>query len=158
MLDGINMNTTYDFKKDLALGKRGEYFVLGEIRGKYPMSQVVNRQFKGYDIYVPETKTKIECKFDRLSIKTGCVAIEYEYKGSPSGIDGTDADVWALIFYDKDSECWVWGFIAKESLKHLCNTRGKEASGGQNRHSNMYLLNTKHLVNSIYMHLKTVKK
>jgi len=148
---------TNTFEEDLLLGKRGEYFILQRIRAKYPKSQVVNRRFKGYDIYVPETKTRIECKLDRLSIKTGHIAIEYEYKDTPSGIEGTDADVWALIFYDKDSEHGLWGFSAKESLAYLCNTRGKKSTGGYGRHVKMYLLDTKYIVNSIYMHLYEVK-
>ena len=40
---------------------------------------------------------KIECKRDRLTGKTGNLAIEYMYRGKPSGISTTEADWWAFL-------------------------------------------------------------
>ena len=41
-------------------------------------------------------KLKVEVKRDRMSEKTGNIAIEFECRGAPSGIKATTAEWWAL--------------------------------------------------------------
>ena len=60
-----------DFKYDLLVGQKGE--------------KIVDDIFKN---------KKIEVKRDSWVGKTGNIAIEYEYRGKPSGIYATTSDFW----------------------------------------------------------------
>jgi len=151
------MKKNYDFDKDLILGKRGEFYILGQLKKEYSSARIIMGYFKGYDIDVPEVPLKIECKFDRMSFQTDSIAIEYEYKGEPSGIDATTADTWALIFYSINLGKWVWGLINVQPLKDLCKTKGHNVNGEQDRQSKMYLLKTIYFLNNPYIILKEIE-
>ena len=58
---------------------------------------VVRGNFKDYDVASLSGDILIEVKFDSKSISTGNFAIEYSYRGEPSGIKATKADYFVLI-------------------------------------------------------------
>lgn len=62
---------------------------------------------------------KVECKSDRLCIKTGNVYIETESRGKVSGIYNTDAEHYAICLYKPDREKQVWVIIPTDHLKKL---------------------------------------
>lgn len=131
-----------NFQKDLRYGKRGEKFFLKKIKQKYNDAYIESGYCKGYDIVVPSAGICIECKLDRLSPLTGNIAIEYEDKGSLSGIDSTQADFWGLVFGSKEDgrTDWYWTLINTNKLKWLCRDAGRKAVGGDNREAKMYLI------------------
>jgi hypothetical protein len=62
---------------------------------------------------------KVECKSDRLCIKTGNVYIETESRGKVSGIYNTDAKHYAICLYKPDREEQVWVVIPTNHLRKL---------------------------------------
>ena len=61
---------------------------------------------------------KVEVKRDRIALKTGNMAIEYEHRDIPSGIATSEADYWCYIFTDGDSDM-AYVIIPTERLKAL---------------------------------------
>jgi hypothetical protein len=59
---------------------------------------------KEWDIEIikDNIKTLIEIKADFLASKTGNIAIEYEYNGTPSGINATNSTIWFLYVIKDD--------------------------------------------------------
>jgi len=93
---------------------------------------------------------KVEIKTERDTwLTTGNIAIEYEYKGRPSGIATTEADWWihALSLNDKVSMAFIWRV---DSLKNFLRPVFKPGSqyvsalklvvGGDGNHSRLILL------------------
>ena len=101
------------FKTSLGIGKSVEEVVCEKIREKYPKAHVIKEYCKGYDIYVPETDTKIEVKQDKKSNYTGNFVIETEFNGKPSALTTTTADYWVLY----DGEIFIW--ITPERLRQV---------------------------------------
>ena len=79
------------FYQDLEFGENNERLVLKKVQVKYPKAYKVEGYCKEWDIFIPEKKIGIEVKSDRISHKTGNIAIEYSYGGEPSGIETTRA-------------------------------------------------------------------
>ena len=82
-LDSDNLyNKDYNWDIDLAFGEVGEY-----------------------NLYKILKDSKLEVKRDRIALKTGNLAIEYEQNNKPSGIAISNAEYWCYIFtkdnYDK---------------------------------------------------------
>lgn len=67
------INSCFNFKKDLAMGKRAESYV--------------NHILHDKDV-------KIEVKKDDWTVRSGNIGIEFESRGKPSGIMTTKADYW----------------------------------------------------------------
>lgn len=82
---------------------------------------------------------KIEVKTDRLAHLTGNIAVEFRYKGYPSGISTTEADYWAFVFFNHLRII----FIEINELKAIareCYKEGKIKNGGDNNMSEMVLI------------------
>ena len=93
-----------------------------------------------YDILIKKDsiETKIEVKSDRRAYETGNLAIEYKYKGCPSGIRKTEAEYYIYFVIKPDKKYDVYKFPIQD-LNILC--RGKKSvCGGDNNQSIMYLL------------------
>jgi len=84
-----------DFETSLIAGQETEMQVLKEIRKKYPSASLINA-FKGYDIWIPETKQSVEVKFDNKSNQTGNIVIEFEMNGKRSALMTTTATYWVI--------------------------------------------------------------
>ncbi len=93
---------------------------------------------------------KIEVKSERdLWQKTGNICIEYQSYGKPSGIDATESDYWFHNLCIGDDEYCTLVFntaTLKKIVKRLDSFR--TVSGGDNRASQMYLLNLQKLFSS----------
>jgi hypothetical protein len=96
------------------------------------------------------TGKKIEVKSERdLWQKTGNICIEYKSYGKPSGIDATESDYWFHNLCIGDDEYCTLVFntaTLKKIVKRLDSF--KTVSGGDNRASQMYLLNLQKLFSS----------
>jgi hypothetical protein len=94
------------FQTDLEQGQTIERIVAKEIENKTGDSAIFapEGRFKGYDFRMDKRHTdcgffesRYEVKHDIASERTGNVAIEYEYKGYPSGIFTSVADWYAIV-------------------------------------------------------------
>lgn len=118
----------------------------------------MNKCIKGWDIDLEfglqgeklveellKTKSKVEVKTDRMADKTGNVAVEYAYKGLPSGIATTEADVWAFVLYGGQ----VIIFIDTDRLKRLARKYFKlerNVKGGDDNQSMLILIPIEELI------------
>lgn len=142
---------TKQFEIELNPAKRAENYareVLEEMFGVLTPSDNIEA---GYDLFSRSTRNRIEVKYDKLSRKTGRVAIEYEAYGKPKGIEETLADHYFIICYDKDwfelkdkiaqKGWWIGILIKTEKLKGLVNTMSyNKVSGGDNNGTKMHLV------------------
>lgn len=60
---------------------------------------------------------KLEVKEDFQAYKTGNVAVEYEYRGKPSGVNHTEANFFIYKIHEKGCICYY--IIRTETLKKL---------------------------------------
>lgn len=88
------------------------------------------REERGFDLFA---SARIEVKHDRRAAETGNVAIETEYRGRPSGIVTTAADLWAIVVGD---EAVV---LPVPALRELAMS-SPEVRGGENRQSVLRLV------------------
>ena len=102
-----------NFKNDLAIGHKSEDAVCAKIKKKYPRAHVMEGYCKGYDIYVPETKKKVEVKQDKKSNFTGNIVVEIEFDGKPSALSTTESDYWVF----DDGEIYMW--ITPDTLRQI---------------------------------------
>ena len=124
------------FYKDFKQGKKYEDIALGYL--DYDKVEYPAYNCKEYDLITVKNniKNKIEVKSDRQAPLTGNMAIEYECRNKPSGINATTADFWLyFVVGDKDS-CYK---IPVDTLKELVKNCRK-VSGGDDMASKMYLL------------------
>lgn len=93
---------------------------------------------------------RYEVKFDRLSKTSGNVAIEYMYKGKPSGILATRSDVYVIV-YHKEGAMYACFISRNVLLLELFNaikdgaTSHKITKGGDGLESKLLLLKVSHL-------------
>ncbi|WMM94948.1 hypothetical protein HTVC168P_gp18 [Pelagibacter phage HTVC168P] len=88
---------------------------------------------------------KLECKSDRLCIKTGNVYIETESRGKKSGIYNTKSKYYAICLYKEDREEQVWVLIPVRHLKKLMKKYPIKA-GGDNWTSKGHIIPKEHLL------------
>jgi len=103
------------FSDCLHYGKEVEKYVLSRIQKKYPKAFIRDGKHPGWDIYVPETKTKIEVKSDVYSNKTGNFVIETSWGGRPSALTTSTADFW--VFFDRYKLIWITKKQIKKAIK-----------------------------------------
>ena len=72
----MNYTSRKVFLNDLNTGRKYENQILQNIKLKYPCSFLIDKHFKDYDIFIPETNVKIEVKCDFRSRDTGNIVIE----------------------------------------------------------------------------------
>jgi len=91
---------------------------------------------------------KIEVKTERDIWKTtGNIAIEYKYKGNPSGIAVTEAKWWAHVLADGD-KTYCTLLFPTDKLKELARKHmDKKKNGGDNDDAEFVLLPLKEVFN-----------
>lgn len=139
------------FYDDLERGGRGERFILGVIRQKYPNAGLVDGW--SYDIFVPEVGKTVEVKTDFISKSTQNVGFEIEYDGEASGIL-KEFDYWAHIFYYYG---WKYFILDGPSIRRLAYT-GTEVTGGDGNLSTMLLVPKWRLEKEDYINILPVGK
>lgn len=96
---------------------------------------------------VLQNKTKIEVKTDRMAHTTGNIAVEYQYRGYPSGISTTESDMWAFVLYKAD----LIIFVSTKQLKEIARKyykQGRITKGGDDNESHMVLIPIEELTKS----------
>ena len=131
-----NKEASENFKNSLELGHNSEHAVCKKIQKKYPKAYVVEGYCKEYDIYVPETKKKIEVKQDKKSNFTGNIVVEIEFDGKPSALQTTEADYW--VFDDGETYMWVITDRLRQVVKQF--TPVKFIGNGDNKQKLAYLI------------------
>lgn len=126
------------FSNDLQFGKKYEQLAL-----QYLVYDTVefapDKKFSDYDFVTMNNDNiiKYEVKSDRLTHKTGNLAIEYECNKKPSGVSTTKADYYMYFVVKPDShDCYK---IPVDVLKS-CTGKGKKMYGGDGRKSLMALV------------------
>lgn len=145
------------FSADLEIGHKLEYFLAWVLEKKYSEVLISQGRFKFFDIHIPETGRKIECKFDKKSKVTPNIAVEYECYGKPSGITTTQAHDWVILLWDETQNKWLFVIIPIEHLRIMCEGK-RSVSGGDFYASRMYLLPKKELLASSHVIVKTFEK
>jgi len=134
------MTKQVDFKKELEFGEMWEKKFTSLIGGNGFKKMEGN--FKEYDIevYSNEGTKYYEIKADRMTYKTGNIAIEYNCYGKPSGISTTTADYYAY-FAVKPHDLYDLYIIPVEVLKEKINAKKykRQIAGGDKGLSLMYL-------------------
>ena len=135
----------YDFEKDLKTAKSCELEIALYLVGR---GNKVNKACddRRFDIEITNrngNKQKIEVKEDFMHSKTGNIAIEYECRGKPSGINTTESDqyIYKVHYADKNPRIFS---IKTDNLKRLLNERKniKSVTGGDaGSNTKFYLLN-----------------
>lgn len=103
------------FDESLAFGKQVEEYVLSRIRKKYKKAFIRDGKHPEWDIYVPETKTKIEVKADVRSNKTGNYVVETSWGGRASALTTSTADYW--VFFNGYKLIWITKAQIKAAIK-----------------------------------------
>ena len=93
------------FQKDLIRGSKAEYYILNQVKERYPNARKIEGYFKEYDIIVPEVNKTIEVKFDEMSLTTGNLVVEIEFDGKPSALSTTKTDYW--VFVSSKFDIWI---------------------------------------------------
>lgn len=145
------------FSADLEIGHKLEYFLAWVLEKKYEEVLISQGRFKFFDIHIPATGRKIECKFDKKSKVTPNIAVEYECFGKPSGISSTQAHDWVILLWDETQQKWVFAIVEVEHLKKLCEGK-RSVSGGDYYASRMYLVPKRELLASPFVKVKTFEK
>ena len=89
---------------------------------------------------------KVECKTDRLCIKTGNVFIEIESRGKPSGIHTTKSKFYAICLWKGGRKDNIWVLIPTKILKKLM-TKYPVKAGGDNWTSKGHIIPKEDLLN-----------
>ena len=144
------MNNT--FQEDLKRGIAVEEKALTLIKPKYPSASLINA-FKGYDIWIPETHSSVEVKYDPMSNDTGNFLVEIEFNGKPSALMTSTATYW--LFFD-DAQ-WVW-IKPMEIIRciFLNQLRWKEFIGDGDTKSKKAFLIRKEILKNFAMKIQNV--
>ena len=85
----------------------------------------------------------VEVKTDRLAVKTGNLAVEFRYRGRPSGIQTTKADEYFFVIVEEDGSIRYRLNIPTAKLKKIAYRRylnGLTTTGGQYNATEMILI------------------
>lgn len=111
---------------------------VGQHQKNFDIDMEYGRKGENTLIDILETK-RIEVKTDRIAHITGNVAVEYRYRGRPSGIATTEAEYWAFLLYDMTTIIMV----PTEKLKQIARERylaDQITLGGDDNASEMILI------------------
>ncbi len=103
------------FLQLLQAGQNYEDKIINFMASRYDRLFVLDRpsgNFKYYD-FILSNGLKYECKYDRMSKKTGNIFIEYQQTGQPSGIITTTADIYVIGTEEQTL------FITVDALKNM---------------------------------------
>jgi len=119
------------WEEALDFGHQVEEYVLSRIHQNYPKAFIRDGRHKEWDIYVPETKLRIEVKSDVYSNKTGNLVVETSYNNRLSGITTSTADFW--VFFTGFRLIWITKKQLLVAIKES-DVKEKKFKGGSDRH------------------------
>ena len=85
----------------------------------------------------------VEVKTDRLAVQTGNLAVEFRYRGRPSGIQTTKSDEYFFVIVEEDGSIRYRLNIPTAKLKKIAYRRylnGLTTTGGQYNATEMILI------------------
>ena len=125
------------FYVDRDFGEQYQHKLLDLI--EYDTYEMAHGDFKNYDLKIVHAKETIlfEVKADRKAASTKNIAIEFQYKGRPSGINATDADYFAYFIHGTQKYFLIPTSYLREAIVQQKYTR--IVRGGDGMHSEMYL-------------------
>lgn len=132
----------YDYKKDKVKGDKGEAFARKFLEGNgckfIRESSTKNDENKEFDhLYSYNGKeVKYEIKTDTYP-ETGNLAVEFEDRNKPSGIDVTKADYFLTCFPNRRE---IWNIKTDKLKKLITENEFKVVSGGDGKKAKMYLI------------------
>jgi len=132
-----------NFYKDLKFGHKYESELATYLKPYYKNINVIKEKCKYYDIicYTENDKEETyEVKSDRISFKTGNIAIEYKCSNKDSGIMVTKANFYAYYIIKNETEFDLY-IIPTEEIKNKINSKDykRTLKGGDGWKSEMYL-------------------
>ena len=132
-----------NFDKDLNTGEEEEKYILNILQELDISSFMSEGNFSDWDINMPIKRKTIEIKSDEASDTTGNLAFEIYFKGKPSGLNKTKADLWIST----DSN-YLYIFKTKELIKFLKDNKEfvQEKNGGDNNWSKILLIKKDNLM------------
>jgi len=99
------------------------------------------------DILIPSSNTSLEVKFDVLSDVTGNLAIEYQFRGKPSGIWASSADYFVIAHKDN---FYLFNRLALFDWLVINKDWTKKVKGGDDMASCLILVPKRELVNRAF--------
>jgi hypothetical protein len=127
------------FLNDLSFGKKYENLLASYLTPFYTSINKIEGKFKDYDM-ICDDNVKYECKCDRLSIKTGNLAIEFRCNNKESGITSTKADYYAYFIIKNPDEHDLYIIPTEDIRTKISNKEFKRTvKGGDGWRSEMYL-------------------
>lgn len=129
------------FKSDLKFGKK--YELLSTWFNDYDRVVLApEKKFKDFDYYTIKGDKKIayEIKADKLSYRTGNLAIEFQCNNKPSGLTATKSDYWIIFAVDANGKYEVYKFPVNELKELVLKEKCRQVNGGDGYRSRMYLL------------------
>ena len=128
-----------NFINDLSFGKKYESILASYLQPFYTNINKIEGKFKEYDL-ICDNEIKYEVKSDRLSYKTGNVAIEYMCNNKESGITSTQSDYYGY-FIIKSPDDYDLYIIPTEYIKNIIKDKKykRTVKGGDGYKSQMYL-------------------
>lgn len=141
-----------NFKEDVKIGEAVQKFLVKELKPEFGKIKCNTGQYEEYDLEC--NGYTIEVKFDRKSEFTNNTAIEYKYKGNPSGISTTPAIEWIQVFY---SDGWVYTRTTVNNLKAYLKNNWEhlnKTKGGDNMWSDLILIKKDDFINAFdFVHI-----
>lgn len=139
----------YDFKKDINIGEAGEVIVRLDLESlgglfisdnkdnKYDLlMKMPIKNGSGYKDVSYEIKTDVYC---RPHMDTGNLFVEFESRGSYSGISVSEAD-WFVTYFEHFREIWYISTVKLKKLISDNNFKKTELSGDLNSNTKGYLI------------------
>lgn len=132
--------TDEDFRKTRIKGEKAELRVIEWLKEEHPGLKKIEGYCKGYDLE-DSFGYRVEVKLDLASERTGNIGLEYQYKGSLSGIGVTIANDWVHIFYYKNK--WIYMIANVLDLKNFIRSNWgcfKVVNGGDDNLAKIILI------------------
>jgi hypothetical protein len=111
--------------------------------------QIARGNFPNWDVRLicrddedNEYDTTIECKADTFAKRTDQLAIEYSYKGRPSGIQATKAEYWAHFVHGTNRYFLIPTDFLKEKIEE--GYWDAYVDGGDCKASKLFIISQKH--------------
>lgn len=133
------------FLRDLNDGKKAEEYIAELYHDNFfPSAEYMFNATKAYDIcflFPRKKRVRIEVKYDKMANKTGNLCFELtDYKGRPSGVMATEADLMVFMLTDKI----IYEFNVKKLRsfveEHMSTDRFKIVKGGDGNAFEMMLV------------------
>jgi len=123
-MDEVKDNNYREFRRDLKVAIVTEKEIAKFVYEQFGWKTTHFERTKKYDILVKcgNKKTlKIECKEDFRCLKTGNIGIEFSYRGNPSGISTSEADLYAVKAHTRHGVRYI--FIKKSVLLKMIENK-----------------------------------